>query len=160
VKWGGFWVMPSHDQQMELISSCTYTWTSINGVSGEELTGPNGCTIFFPAAGYADLDGVYHSTADGNYWSSTQNPMFSYYSNHLTFASYAVFWGSFNHSRGLSVRPVIVITDNINLSESSSNTSGQPIYNLYGIKDADNAIDLNTLPPGIYIVNGKKKVVK
>ena len=53
VKWGGSWVMPSYDQQMELFSSCTYTWTSINGVSGEELTGPNGCTIFFPAAGFA-----------------------------------------------------------------------------------------------------------
>lgn len=160
VKWGGSWVMPSHDQQMELISSCTYTWTSINGVSGEELTGPNGCTIFFPAAGFAYLDEVYHSTVDGNYWSSTQNPMFSYFSNHLTFASYGVSLGSYNHSRGLSVRPVTSVTNSIYLPKSSSEISNQAIYNIYGIKVASNPKEIGKLPSGVYIFNGKKVVVK
>lgn len=160
VKWGGSWVMPSHDQQMELISSCTYTWTSINGVSGEELTGPNGCTIFFPAAGFAYLDEVYHSTADGNYWSSTQNPMYSYFTYHMQFASYNVSWGSYNHSRGLSVRPVISVTNSIHLPESSSDKSSQAVYNVFGIKVADDMENADILPSGIYIHGGKKVVVK
>lgn len=160
VKWGGSWVMPSHDQQMELISLCTYTWTSINGVIGGELTGPNGCTIFFPAAGFADLDGVYHYTGDGNYWSSTQNPMYSYFTYHLGFDSYNVLWGSFNHSRGLSVRPVTNATNSIYLPPSSSEISNQAIYNIYGIKVASNPKEIDNLLPGIYIFNGKKVVVK
>jgi hypothetical protein len=160
VKWGSSWVMPSHDQQMELISSCTNTWTSINGVSGRELTGPNGCTIFFPAAGFAYCDEVYHYGSDGNYWSSTQNPMFSYFTYYLQFASYNVSWGSYNHNYGLSVRPVISVPNSIYLPESSSEISNQSIYNIYGIKVADNSNEIGNLPTGVYIINGKKVYVK
>jgi len=51
------------------------------------------------------------------------------------------------------------ITNSIHLNESSS-ASSQIVYNIYGIKVVDNAADMNTLPPGIYIVNGWKMVVK
>lgn len=40
------------------------------------------------------------------------------------------------------------------------NNADQPIYNLYGIRVADSAAELNNLPKGIYIVNGKKCCVK
>ena len=38
--------------------------------------------------------------------------------------------------------------------------SVQAVYNIYGIKVADNIERANNLPPGIYIVNGKKFVIK
>ena len=34
------------------------------------------------------------------------------------------------------------------------------IYNIFGIKVADSTTRTSNLPPGIYIVNGKKKVVR
>ena len=48
----------------------------------------------------------------------------------------------------------------INLQESSVESSNQGVHNLYGIKVADNATNMSTLPPGIYIANGKKIVIK
>ena len=61
---------------------------------------------------------------------------------------------------GLTVRPVMSGTDRILLPETSSGTSHQGIYNLYGIKVADTIADTSTLHPGFYIVGGKKIVVK
>ena len=43
--------MPTLKQIKELLDSCTWEWTSINGVKGVKVTGPNGNYIFFPASG-------------------------------------------------------------------------------------------------------------
>ena len=62
---------------------------------------------------------------------------------------------------GLSVRPIINSNDIVaNITYFSAERPSQTIYNIYGIKVADKAADMNTLPPGIYIVNGKKMVIK
>ena len=46
-RWGGSWVMPTHDQQMELLNNCTYEWTTVNGVNGGRFTSKtNGGSIF------------------------------------------------------------------------------------------------------------------
>ena len=75
VKWGGSWVMPSRAQQYELISNCTYKWTTVNGVKGGKFTSNiNGGSIFLPAAGYRNASGLYNAGTYGYYWSSTQNP--------------------------------------------------------------------------------------
>jgi hypothetical protein len=52
VNWGSSWRMPTKAQQDELRGNCTWTWTTRNGVNGQLVTGPNGNTIFLPAAGY------------------------------------------------------------------------------------------------------------
>ena len=78
VKWGGSWVMPSHNQQVELMNKCTSQWTTKNGVTGRIFTGPSGGKIFLPAANYESfgLDGYLHALpgTDGFYWSSTKDP--------------------------------------------------------------------------------------
>ena len=51
VNWGGSWRMPTKEEQDELRNNCTWTWTSQNGVNGRLVTGPNGKSIFLPAAG-------------------------------------------------------------------------------------------------------------
>ena len=161
VKWGGSWVMPSMPQLEELIENCTYTWTTMNGVEGGKFTGPSGSTIFLPAAGYHWNDNLYTAGSDCDYWSSSQYPSYSYCAYGLFFRSGYAYWnGYYNRLYGLTVRPVISGTTNINLPKSSSKISSQAIYNLYGIKVSDSTTDLNTLPPGIYIVNGKKRIVK
>lgn len=48
----GSWVtMPTIDEFEELFNECTKEWTEEEGVAGYKLTGPNGNSIFLPAAG-------------------------------------------------------------------------------------------------------------
>lgn len=72
-KWKGGWQLPTFDQFNELIYNCSYTWTTVNDVTGKMFTGPNGKTIFFPAAGYKANE-VSNSGSYGYYWSGTQDP--------------------------------------------------------------------------------------
>ena len=51
VNWGPSWRMPTSDQLEELKNSCTWQRTEMNGVIGNVVTGPNGNTMFLPAAG-------------------------------------------------------------------------------------------------------------
>ncbi|MBR6981737.1 MAG: hypothetical protein IKH88_18165 [Prevotella sp.] len=55
---------------------------------------------------------------------------------------------------------VTSVANSVCLPDSSSDKSCQAAYNIYGIKVADDIDDMSTLPPGIYIVNGRKMVVK
>ena len=96
---------PTMEQCKELVSRCKCNWKTQNGVNGRKFTGPNGGTIFLPAAGsgwYGELDLV---GSYGNYWSST--PSGKYGACGLLFGSgdvYFDYWGSRYY--GLSVRPV------------------------------------------------------
>jgi hypothetical protein len=60
--------LPTKQQLEELINECTWTWTG----SGYKVIGPNGNSIYLPAAGYRGCDGdVYYVGMSGRYWSST-----------------------------------------------------------------------------------------
>ena len=73
VKWGDGWRMPTDEQIMELKSDCIWTWITYNGVNGYKVTGPNGNSIFLPAAGYRVTTSLYWANNSGYYWSSTLN---------------------------------------------------------------------------------------
>mgnify|MGYP000824452182 CR=1 FL=1 len=69
--WGGSWRLPTQAEFEELKNKCTWTWGGQNGHKGYRVQGPNGYSIFLPAAGLwdgtmPDNDGWY-----GAYWSST-----------------------------------------------------------------------------------------
>lgn len=49
--WGEGWRMPTSAQFDELREMCTWTWTAMNGKNGYKIVGPNGNSIFLPAAG-------------------------------------------------------------------------------------------------------------
>jgi uncharacterized repeat protein (TIGR02543 family) len=51
--WGGGWRVPLPEEIEELIAECEWTWTVLNNVNGYEVKGPNGNSIFLPAAGSA-----------------------------------------------------------------------------------------------------------
>ena len=108
VRWGGSWIMPSHDRQMELMNNCTQEWTTVNGVNGILVTGPSGGQIFLPAAGYRWRDCLSYAGSDGTYWSSTQFPGYlgGYAYGLYIFYSGGWNWGFFNREFGLSVRAV------------------------------------------------------
>ncbi|WP_455162335.1 hypothetical protein [Tannerella forsythia] len=51
-KLGSLWRMPTKEEIRELLDHCTWNWTTQDGVNGCEVKGPNGNSIFLPAAGY------------------------------------------------------------------------------------------------------------
>ncbi len=71
VNWGGKWRMPTKAEMQELEDKCTWTWTIQNGVKGYKVTGPNGNSIFLPAAGFRYGSSLYKAGSCGSYWSST-----------------------------------------------------------------------------------------
>jgi len=63
--------MPSLEQIQELINKCTWQWTQRNGVNGQLVTGPNGNTMFLPAAGRRCDESLNYVGSRGYYWSRT-----------------------------------------------------------------------------------------
>ena len=61
--------MPTKKQQDELRDKCTWTWTTLDGVNGRLVTGPNGNTIFLPAAGERSDNKLRNGGDFGYYWS-------------------------------------------------------------------------------------------
>lgn len=97
--WGGNWRMPLKAELDELISACTWTQTTQNGISGYEVTGKNGNSIFLPKAGYKSEGSLKYLGEYGDYWSSTVATSYAY---HLVYESI----GTMSRCRGLTVRPV------------------------------------------------------
>ena len=62
--------LPTKEQLEELKYKCTWTWMG----SGYQVVGPNGNSIYLPAAGHRTCDGrVFSVGSDGYYWSSTSD---------------------------------------------------------------------------------------
>ena len=107
VNMGGSWRMPTKAEQDELRTECSWTWTTLNGVNGYNVEGPNGNSIFLPAAGCrfdSDLDGA---GSGGDYWSSSLNTSYSGGAYGLNFGSDGVDWNGSYRYYGPSVRGVI-----------------------------------------------------
>lgn len=109
--WGAPWRMPSLTQIKELRDNATFTWTTQNGVLGRKFTGPNGGTIFLPAAGYRWHGELNDAGLYGCYCSSTlyENPVNPYeldFAYGFSFGSGSVHTGDGSRINGLSVRPV------------------------------------------------------
>ena len=100
--------MPTSTERAELRKSCSWAWTTQNGVNGYRVTGPNGNSIFLPAAGYRNETDVDNRGSHGYYWSSSLNSDYSYSADHLGFRDSYYGWDSQGYRcNGFSVRPVI-----------------------------------------------------
>ena len=97
----------SEVSQDELRNSCTWTWTTQNGVNGYTVTGANGNSIFLPAAGYCNGTHLSSSGSYGYYWSSSLGGSSSNGAYDLYFGSGLYDWGyCFGRLFGFTVRPV------------------------------------------------------
>ena len=65
--WGAGWQMPTYDQMLELYNNCIHEWTTVGGVNGQKFTGRNGNSIFLPAAGSYDINGLILTGTSGVY---------------------------------------------------------------------------------------------
>ncbi len=104
--WGSPWHMPTFVQMQELFDNCTREWTTQGGVNGILVTGPNGNTIFLPAAGGRWDYELYDAGSNGVYWSSSLSPRNDFDAYYLFFNSGFWDWTDRNRSNGLSVRAV------------------------------------------------------
>ena len=105
--WGGTWRMPTSNELNELRTKCTWTWTTQNGVKGYKVTGPNGNSIFLPAAGYRSGSSLYYAGSDGYYLSSTPYESISDFVYYLYFSSAKRNMYYLSRYDGRSVRPVL-----------------------------------------------------
>ena len=71
--WGSGWRTPTQAEFVELVDYCTHAYTTLNGVYGLQFTGPNGYSIFLPAAGFV-IDAQSSGDERCYYWTSTLGP--------------------------------------------------------------------------------------
>ena len=80
VRWGEGWRIPTKAEIEELTEKCTWAWTGEDGKMGYKVTGPNGNSIFLPAAGMMGTEGLVQAQPGdilghvGYYTSSVQKP--------------------------------------------------------------------------------------
>lgn len=91
VNWGNGARTPTYNEWMELNNNCSWVWTTQNGIKGMRCTGPNGNTLFLPAAGYRYNSTIIDVGSSGYYWTS------SFYA---PAGAYGIYFGS----RGISIR--------------------------------------------------------
>jgi hypothetical protein len=115
--WGPSWRMPSLEQLQELREKCSWEWIEKNGTSGYLVTGPNGNTIFLPAAGEASFP---NAEGEGYYWTRTLGPLsdpskaFS-----LSFNSQWIFPDCARRSVGYPVRAVRMSLEHFYIEQQS-----------------------------------------
>ncbi len=107
-KWGETWRIPTNTELMELRSKCTWTWTTLNGVNGYKVTGPNGNSLFLPAGGSIEDSSLESVGIDGNYWSSTPEIDNTHIANGIYFDMNNCERRFINRYVGINVRPISI----------------------------------------------------
>lgn len=104
--WGGKVTLPTAADFEELFNSCTKEWTEVDGVPGYKLTGPNGNSIFLPAAGSRTINDVKGVGTSGMYATGSINPSDGQFAVAFNFSSSNSSRTSTPLYEALSVRPV------------------------------------------------------
>ena len=106
--WGLDWRMPTEAEMQVLIDSCTWIETTLNGVKGHKVVGPNGNFIFLPCGG--NYDGSTLSDAGYAYFYFTSTCLTPGISNisvrSLIWTRSAGSINSFSSYKGLTIRAV------------------------------------------------------
>lgn len=111
--WGGNWRMARVEEFYELLNSCTWEWTTRNGINGFNVTsnivGYKNKSIFLPASGHFYGTVHYDFGTRGSYWSgslNTSSPDYAYYIYFFE-GSTKGYSSSTNRHNGFSIRPVL-----------------------------------------------------
>lgn len=106
VNFGEDWRIPTESELDELMTKCTWTWTTQKGKKGYRVTGLTGSSIFLPVTGYRRDTDISSTETNGYYWSSSlsiDNPAGAW---RMSFGSGSVSIADISRSNGFSVRPV------------------------------------------------------
>lgn len=104
---GDIWRMPTKAEYEELINKCEWKFVTYRRARGWKVIGPNGNSIFLPAAGYMLNDWYEDTSIDGFYWSSniTDNHR-EVYTLFTTMHDYKMFYSHMNCFEGRTIRAV------------------------------------------------------
>ncbi len=105
--WGGTWRMPTKAEFDELLNKCKWEWTTQGGKKGYRVIGPNGNSIFLPAAGRRSDSSLDYAGINGFYWSSTPDSSTDIeYGHRISFNRVCPTMGWNYRLYGFPVRPV------------------------------------------------------
>ncbi len=105
-QWGGSWRLPTKAEFQELRNKCKWEWITVGGHRGYRITGPNGNSIFLPAAGSRDGKKTYNQGLGGNYWTGTISEDY-YHSYYFYFNAGTTYCVGTDRCGGCTVRPVL-----------------------------------------------------
>ena len=106
VHWGGKWRMPTKEELQELIDSCQWERVTLNSVIGNKITGPNGNSIFIPAAGsYNSFDNQLHSVGSTG-WLYSSSAVSNTLAREISIGYSGAQSTSCSKCVGLTIRPV------------------------------------------------------
>lgn len=102
--------MPSYDELEELRTKCEWTYTTMNNTAGFSITGPNGNSIFIPAAGALGRGEISERGDNAFIWSGV-NKNGKYYASCLhvhskTYQSNPIFMSYTGKEVGMTIRAV------------------------------------------------------
>lgn len=140
VIWGNNWRMPTDDELAELVNGCQYTFMTQNGVKGYLAIGPNGNSIFIPAAGHISENGLINATYNCNLWSSTLYVAYPHAARTAFFTSYGSSSSSIYRNCGAPIRPVcsnsggqISMPDTVVVSFNANGGNGTMDSQIYSV---------------------------
>jgi len=115
--WGNGWRIPTLEEVNELIDECSWSLSSLNGVNGSIVVGPNGNSIFLPSAGlqvtglhgysppdYKEKAGYYYTSTLGSTYMSAYYLVFNSNSRKVEVQDT-------DRYAGMSIRPVVDSND-------------------------------------------------
>ena len=101
------WRMPTYEEVRELLDNCTWAYEEAvvysERYSGQRVTGPNGKSIFLPAAGIKTSTGFNNYGREGTYWTSHCS---AHAGNCLQFGGSVHYVDNKDRCYGLTVRAV------------------------------------------------------
>ncbi len=103
--WGDTWRLPTIDEVEELMTRCTWAIDTLNTVVGYRVTGPNGASLFLPAAGHCAADKPVGVGTRGFYWTGTLSADLSSAAYTLNFNGYEGRWSA-SRAYGMPIRAV------------------------------------------------------
>lgn len=103
--WGGNWRMPTESELAELANSCSWDWVVFHGIQGFWIAGPNGNSIFLPAAGWRVGTDTHTLGLESYYWTSSLST-YSDKARAIFISSGSSRWESKDRFYGFAVRAV------------------------------------------------------
>lgn len=100
------WQLPSENQISELIANCKWEWVCKDGHIGYMLVGPNGNSMFLPAAGCILGNEIKYAGQFGYYWIGESNPKDASLAKELLFGIGQINIESGRKNVGRSIRAV------------------------------------------------------
>lgn len=171
--WGHGYRMPSTEELRELKEKCTWSFTTIHDVNGYKVTGPNGKSIFIPAAGIMHYPNIEQRGSAAFIWSAEQFSSNCADALHHTGAPNPFIYFTYKYD-GISLRGVTAENisgtefdidgeENSGIEQITAEDEGSiSVYSIHGILLLQNCSskDLNNLPSGMYIIKNGNKVTK